>query len=469
MRRVLAVIGGTMLGLVPALGLLATPAAALTFTADILTDENDGVCTPGDCSLREAMGAASTSPGADDVVLGATGTYSLTLGALTSASADPITVQGNGNTVNQTVGSAEVFNLPGPITLVSIITTGGDHQVFSAGAVTVTGSSLTSAGGNGINAAGVVTVTSSVISGETGINNGNTVSVTGSQITGTIGDGISSSNAVTVTDSTVTGGDDGISNGGNTTVTRSTVTGGAGGDGISASGVVTVTDSTITGGDGGISNGDDTTVTRSLITGGTGAGVSNDGDSNIIQSTITDSDLGVSASGEVTITNSTITGNGDSAASAQFVTLIYATITDNGGAESSPQISAQVLTSFGSVVALPAGPANCDISSTITEGYNYSDDDTCEFTDTANGDVENGADPQLGALADNGGPTPTRLPAATSPLVDAIPAAACQDDGAAGITTDQRGLPRPGFVNCDIGAVELQPATAPLLVVRFTG
>jgi hypothetical protein len=151
--------------------------------------------------------------------------------------------------------------------------------------------------------------------------------------------------------------------------------------------------------------------------------------------------------------------------SAQFVTLLYATITDNGGAENAVQVSAQELTSFGSVVALPGGPANCSVGGTVTNGYNYSDDDTCGFTDTANGDVEDGADPQLGALADNGGSTPTRLPATTSPLVEAIPAASCF----AGIPTDQRDLTRPGFTNCDIGAVELQPAPGAPLVVRFAG
>ncbi len=61
-----------------------------------------------------------------------------------------------------------------------------------------------------------------------------------------------------------------------------------------------------------------------------------------------------------------------------------------------------------------------------------------------------GVDPQLGQLADNGGPTPTRLIAASSPAVDA---------GAAnGLTVDQRGLPRTVGGGTDIGSVELQTA-----------
>jgi hypothetical protein len=65
------------------------------------------------------------------------------------------------------------------------------------------------------------------------------------------------------------------------------------------------------------------------------------------------------------------------------------------------------------------------------------------------------------------------VPNPSSPLIEAILSAACQNDGAAGITTDQRGLPRPdpASPNCDIGAVEVQPAApvAPTLTVTFTG
>jgi hypothetical protein len=59
----------------------------------------------------------------------------------------------------------------------------------------------------------------------------------------------------------------------------------------------------------------------------------------------------------------------------------------------------------------------------------------------------------LGALADNGGPTRTALPAATSLAVDAIPWADCM-----GYSLDQRGEPRVEGQPCDIGAVERQPA-----------
>ena len=68
------------------------------------------------------------------------------------------------------------------------------------------------------------------------------------------------------------------------------------------------------------------------------------------------------------------------------------------------------------------------------------------------------ADPQLGALMDNGGATPTRMPGATSAAFDV--ADACFDDA-----TDQRGRPRPRGVDCDAGAVEVQVASLQVAVV----
>ena len=78
-----------------------------------------------------------------------------------------------------------------------------------------------------------------------------------------------------------------------------------------------------------------------------------------------------------------------------------------------------------------------------------------------------GLDPLLGPLAANGGIAATRIPLPGSPLLDAIPAAACQTGPAAGITTDERGLPRPALGGCDVGAVEVQPEPVP--EPTFTG
>jgi hypothetical protein len=132
-------------------------------------------------------------------------------------------------------------------------------------------------------------------------------------------------------------------------------------------------------------------------------------------------------------------------------------VTDNLGDNVLLFGSAPNVTSFGSVVALPrGGSANCDLNGTTTtsNGYNFSDDASCGFT--AATDKQNAGDPGLGPLANNGGPTQTRLPQTGSPLIDAIPIGSCQADRASGITTDQRGVSRPQGPGCDIGAVEVQ-------------
>jgi hypothetical protein len=67
------------------------------------------------------------------------------------------------------------------------------------------------------------------------------------------------------------------------------------------------------------------------------------------------------------------------------------------------------------------------------------------------------ADPLLGLLADNGGPTATLLPGEGGSAIGIVPAASCTVD------EDQRGLPRPGAgkTNCDAGAVETQAGEPP--------
>lgn len=68
------------------------------------------------------------------------------------------------------------------------------------------------------------------------------------------------------------------------------------------------------------------------------------------------------------------------------------------------------------------------------------------------------ADPLLGPLQANGGPTMTMAPASGSPAIDA---------GDSCLSSDQRGLPRPdnGETTCDIGAYETQdvPTSPPIV------
>jgi hypothetical protein len=99
----------------------------------------------------------------------------------------------------------------------------------------------------------------------------------------------------------------------------------------------------------------------------------------------------------------------------------------------------------------PSG--NC-LGTVISHGHNLSDDASCSFSGP--GDLNNtpaGLDP-LG-LKDNGGPTQTIALLPTSPAVDAIPLSFCTAVDGTRIATDQRGIPRPQGLACDMGAYEL--------------
>jgi hypothetical protein len=111
------------------------------------------------------------------------------------------------------------------------------------------------------------------------------------------------------------------------------------------------------------------------------------------------------------------------------------------------------------IAAQSATVPDCNV--TLDDGgYNLDSDGSCSLTATGS---HSDVDAQLGVLADNGGPTMTLLPAATSPALDAIPT------GEAGCTAgakDQRGIdrPQPSGGACDIGAVEVQQAALTVTV-----
>jgi predicted outer membrane repeat protein len=260
----------------------------------------------------------------------------------------------------------------------------------------------------------------------------------------------------------------GVSTGGDLLLSNATVQGNTSagrGGGINAVGNVAVTSSLISantaGSDGGgICAFGTVTVTASTITNNT---ADNGGDGG-----------GVCAFGALTVTNSTVTTNTATGAGGgldtnESLTLVYSTVVQNT-APTGANVGFLTLASFGSVLALPTGGApNCESTGT-SNGFNFSDDASCGFSPA---ETHPGVSPNLGTLANNGGPNPTRLPRSGSPLIDVIPASSCQADGAAGITTDQRSFARPDITggHCDIGAVEVQAAVpAPLIVnPRFTG
>jgi hypothetical protein len=88
-------------------------------------------------------------------------------------------------------------------------------------------------------------------------------------------------------------------------------------------------------------------------------------------------------------------------------------------------------------------------------GHNLLQDTTGTCTFNATGD-KTGVDPLLGPLADNGGSLETRALASGSPAVDAGDPGTPGSAFPACAATDERGVTRPQFAACDMGAFEFQ-------------
>jgi hypothetical protein len=116
-----------------------------------------------------------------------------------------------------------------------------------------------------------------------------------------------------------------------------------------------------------------------------------------------------------------------------------------------------------SILANGQGGGNCGGQAPITDaGYNIDSGSSCGFSAASHSMIN--TQPQLDALASNGGPTQTMALPAGSPAVNAIPSTVTGCTG----TTDQRGTIRPQGAGCDVGAYELiqtsgdtQPPTVP--------
>jgi len=446
--------------LIFALVFLPASPFATTFPVTKTADES-GTCTPGNCSLREAIEAANTNPGADDVSVPA-GTYLLTLGQLVVS--DDVSIAGAGQTSTIIDGNAtdRVFDIEVPSGVVEIsgVTIQNGYAFFSGGGIST------------FSDYGDLTLTDSTVS-----NNATT----------TAGGGISTVSYygnLTLTNSTVSGnsvfgsytfGGGGIYNRGNLTLTNSTVSGNS----IYASYVVY-------GGGGGIYNNGNLTLTNSTVSDnsvygqfGVGGGIQhNNGEATLTNSTVSNNSVGgyshfcgggINAWGSsptnLTLTNSTVSGNTSSsgggicfrATANSYLTLTNSTVSGNIATEGSGGgIRSRSLTLANTIVADNVVDDNVvDNCSDSVEslGYNLTDDTSCALAEPTDLVV---ADAMLGPLQDNGGPTETHALLPGSPAIDAG-SVDCPPPA-----TDQRGVARPQGTDCDIGAVEYLPEPHPV-------
>lgn len=170
--------------------------------------------------------------------------------------------------------------------------------------------------------------------------------------------------------------------------------------------------------------------------------------------------LFLSGSGGATIVNSTLTGNSSSTGSGAGIyvfgstslTLSNVTLSGNDAVQ-----GANLYVSNGATVTMrntivADTNSNCGGPGMIlSHGYNLDTGSTCGLF--ATGD-QSDTPAQLTALAKRGGRTPTMALVWDSAAVDAGNPAAPGSGGDACPAADQRGVARPQFGRCDIGAFE---------------
>ena len=210
---------------------------------------------------------------------------------------------------------------------------------------------------------------------------------------------------------------------------------------------------------------------------GTGGGIFSEGTLTMTNAAVLDNDISGGAGGinvfngsTATLTNTTVSGNrvlssgsggGVAVGIGATLNVNNATITNNNahattGEGGGVHMNGATMNMKNTVIAGNTAAASPDcrpvFGSTINSlGYNLIGNTSgCAFTLGTGDQIDVPAG--LNALADNGGPTSTHSLVAGGNSVDKVPPASC-----GGLTTDQRGFPRPSanHVNCDVGAYEL--------------
>jgi CSLREA domain-containing protein len=399
-------VAGATLG---ATAVFAANAEAAIYTVNSTGDAGTGTCDPtGVCTLRDAVETANITGDSDTVDLSeVSGTITLTQGVIGITDPGGLDIEG-----------------PGPGTLA--VSGGGASGIFQidpgAEAVSISGLTLTagsSAGGGAILTGAPLSLTNVTISRNT---------TTG------LGGGVYSDDALTISGSTITG---------NTAIA---------GGGIATSGKydVVIENSTISGntaahGGGIFAFGVSLSLTQSTISGNTSSQIGGGIHSRTKYDT--------------TIDNSTIAQN---AAANSGGGIYLAQYGDESGtaAINSTIVAGNTAGGARNDLFLQGTPAGGGFNNTFSLIENPGD------APLIGSQPITGVDPQLGPLADNGGPTETMLPADTSRAID--------QGLAQGLTTDQRGQPRTinlgrplpaGGDATDIGAVERPSSPPPPVVV----
>jgi predicted outer membrane repeat protein len=396
-------------------------AGAATFTVDSLADPLDA----GHTTLRDALTSAETSANSGSTIVFASGlSGTIHLGSQLPDITYPTTIQGPG---------AGQISISGDDAVPLFYTHGGADGID----VSISGLSLTDGlsqspatrrnGGAIFNLNADLTVSNAVLSGNTALGD-STHDGYGGAICTCTGYG-----SLTVVNSTFHGN----------------TAGGSGGAIYSDNAPLTIKGSTFD------SN-------QAYYRGGAISDCCAAADSTIENSTVT----GNSVIGDQTTESNSGYGGGVFSYASTLLTIRGSTVADNDAGISGGGVrvddTATPITLQNTIVANnTTGDTGPDINGEFNSAFSLIEDGTdATITETVPGSDITGQDPQLSALADNGGPTETLLPATTSPVIN--------KGSAFGLSSDQRafcrpivfsGVPNssaPGADGSDMGAVELQ-------------
>jgi hypothetical protein len=383
----------------------------------VVTTIADSGDTPNAMTLRSAITLTNLIPGDHTI------TFNL---PTTDAGYDP---SSGSFTVHLTGGTLEISNRSGTTTM----------QGPGAGALTIDGggaSSVLAVDSNVSAAVSGLTITG----GANGIANQGTLSVSQAFITNNTAAGILNSGTLTIADSTVSGNSGGgVSSSGTLLASRCTIRNNGGQGGVASTGTLTVTGCTFS-------------ANASDRYGG-----------------------GVSTAASATITNCTFAANnadlggGGVSVSAGSTTLTNCTIGSNlvNGSGGGIEVLGGNLSLYNTIVAgnNDVFPAADDIDGTLDarlppgqrpSSYNLiGAGGSGGLANGTNGNIVGVADPKLGTLADNGGPTQTIALLPGSPAIDH---GSNDLANAAALTVDQRRFGRIYNRTVDIGAYELGSA-----------
>ncbi len=439
-----------------------------TTTEFTVNSTNDtAVCGETTCTLRGAIVAANSQAGADTVVFSLPADSAISLSAALPVITDSLAIDGSvvpGLTINGAT-AYRIFEIGGnaAVSLNHLsLSQGGSNMLGGAilvdedGQLTISNcrfvlNAAANRGGAIHNDGGKVIVSESEFSENSAANRGGAIYNDGGQLT--VGTSTFSTNTTT------TSGEGGgaIYNSGGLILTASnfdhnavnSTTGGGGALFNAPSSLATVANSTFStnsavDGGGAIRNAGTLTMTGSTVAHNLASDTSSAGGG-----------LLNSSSGVALIANSTFHGNGafmgGGIRNSALLTLINVTLSENsadpgygGGLFNTGK---GTLNYTNSILANSLSGSDCRNEGTIAiRVENLVESGVCGQ------DIM--ADPVLGPLQDNGGPTWTQALLAGSPAVNVGDNGACAADPVSNV--DQRGMDRPQAIACDLGAYEVE-------------